>query len=101
EGQEWAGTSECLIRMGRTHEAAGPLDQAKGLIPGNPYLLRAVAWEALSRGDRTAALACLDQGILDPRHDAPEIQTELRELRDRISTGAVPSSGHPSTLTQE
>ncbi len=88
-GQELAGQAECGLRQRGDRSALSVLERAESLIPGNPYLLRAQAWAAFLKRDRPRALACLEEAIQDPRHDAPEIRMELLNLRSRFQS--VPS----------
>ena len=83
-GQSLAAEAECLLRLRRAPAARPLISKATGLIPGNPYLLRAQAWEAYSRGDPSRAQDLLNQAIQDPNHDAPEIRHELEGLRLRF-----------------
>jgi tetratricopeptide (TPR) repeat protein len=83
-GQSLAAEAECLLRLRRAPAARPLLSKAAGMIPGNPYLLRAQAWEAYSRGDRSQAQDLLNQAIKDPDHDSPEIRKELEGLRSRF-----------------
>ncbi|HET8900975.1 MAG TPA: protein kinase [Holophagaceae bacterium] len=83
-GQSLAAEAECLLRLHRAPAAHPLLAKATGLIPGNPYLLRAQAMEAYLRGDRSGAQSLLSQAIQDPNHDAPEIRNELEGLRSRF-----------------
>lgn len=84
QGQELAGEAECLVRLRKGPMSDAPLTRSGSLIPGNPYLLRALAWKAFLAGDRTSALDYLDRAIKDPKHDAPEIRNELQDLRSRF-----------------
>lgn len=84
-GPELAGKAECLLRLHRTKAAGATLAKAAALIPKNPYLLRAQAWSALLRGDRSTAKELVDRGIQDPNHDAAEIRFELESLKSRFS----------------
>jgi tetratricopeptide (TPR) repeat protein len=80
-GQELAGQAECDLRQHRERSALPALERAESLIPGNPYLLRAQAWAAFLKRDRSRAMECLEEALRDPRHDAPEIRMELLRLR--------------------
>ncbi|MBS0476310.1 MAG: tetratricopeptide repeat protein, partial [Proteobacteria bacterium] len=85
QGPEQAGKAECLLRLHRRSEADSALAKAIAAAPGNPCVLRARAWEAYLRGDRSAAVDLVDQAILDPKHDAPELRPELEGLRSRFT----------------
>jgi tetratricopeptide (TPR) repeat protein len=82
---EQAGEAECLLRLHDTAAGEALLAKAAARLPGNPYLLRAQAWSAFQKGDRMSALRLLDQAILDPKHDAPELRSELQGLRSRFA----------------
>ncbi|HTL97882.1 MAG TPA: tetratricopeptide repeat protein, partial [Holophagaceae bacterium] len=90
-GQELAAEAECFLRLHDARLGGSLLNRAAGLIPGNPYLLRAQAWSAYLKGDRAAALDHLALAIQDPKHDAPEIRAELEELRSRFQSSPASS----------
>ncbi|MBS1767818.1 MAG: tetratricopeptide repeat protein [Acidobacteria bacterium] len=84
DGQARAAKAECLLRLHQRAAGQSLLADASALIPGNSCLLRAQAWSAFLAGDRPAAQRLLDQAILDPKHDAPELRPELERLRSRF-----------------
>lgn len=87
-GQSLAAEAECLLRLHRAPAARPFLSKAASLIAGNPYLLRAQAWEAYLKEDRSQAQDLLNQAIQDSNHDAPEIRNELEGLRSRFQKPA-------------
>ena len=97
-GETLAAKSECLMRQNMRSPASKLLLRAKDLVPGNPYLLRAQAWQAYLLGNKNKARELIDQAILDPNHNAPEVQPELQSLRFHFqSSSHLASSEHPST----
>lgn len=80
-----AGEAECWLRLHSRSQGEALLAKAAPELPGNPYLLRAQAWAAFLKGDRSQALRWVDQAILDPNYDAPELRPELKALRSRFA----------------
>ncbi len=81
-----AALAECLARSDRRRaKVAGDLLEAIPEVTGDtPYVHRARAWLHTLAGNFDQALAELRLAVADPRHQAPELQGELKELETRI-----------------
>jgi len=80
-----AGQAECLLRQPKPDLAGAA--QRLALVPGgidSPYVHRARAWQALVEDRPASALESLDRALEDRRRQAPEIRTELEQLRLRL-----------------
>ena len=85
-GNAMAALAECLVRMARSDSRE--FERRLALLrPGDadsPYVHRAKAWAAFLSGHRAAALAELDQAMIDLQRRAPELRTELEQTRARF-----------------
>jgi len=83
-----AGLAECLIRRPKA-DVKGAAKLLVELPPGEadtPYVHRAKAWLAFQAGQREVALAELSQAMADPRRQAPELRSELEQIRTLFLT---------------
>jgi tetratricopeptide (TPR) repeat protein len=83
-----AGLAECLIRRPKA-DVKGAAKLLVELPPGEadtPYVHRAKAWLAFQAGQREVALAELSQAMADPRRQAPELRSELEQIRTLFFT---------------
>lgn len=78
-----AALAECLLRKTKPDlkEAVRLLGDLPGGEADTPYVHRAKAWLAFQSGHPEAALAELGQAAADPRRQAPELRSELEQLR--------------------